>query len=87
MALNELATNAAKYGALAAKGTVQIVCKENDATASIEWRESCETVERIEPSRDGFGLKLLTEVLAPEFEKIEYDLLPEGVRCHIVARL
>jgi two-component sensor histidine kinase len=87
LALNELATNAAKYGALAANGTVQIICKENGATVSIEWRESCETVQRIEPSREGFGLKLLTKVLAPEFEKIEYDLQPEGARCHIVARL
>lgn len=87
LALNELATNAAKYGALAtSEGRVHVDCREDGQVASIEWTEHGTAHRRVEHSREGFGLKLLTKILAPEFEKIEYDLRPEGARCLIVMR-
>jgi len=87
LALHELATNAAKYGALAApEGKVMIDCRSNEETASIEWLESGGP-HVTETSRQGFGLQLLTKVLAPAFSKMEYDLRPEGARCRIEFRL
>lgn len=87
LALHELATNAAKYGALAAReGKVMIDCQSNDETASIEWLESGGPPVT-ETSRQGFGLQLLTKVLAPAFSKMDYELRPQGARCRIEFRL
>jgi PAS domain S-box-containing protein len=87
LALNELATNAAKYGALAtSEGRVRVDCREDGPVASIEWTELGSAYGRVEHSREGFGLKLLTKILAPEFEKIEHELRPEGARCLIEMR-
>jgi PAS domain S-box-containing protein len=87
LALNELATNAAKYGALANRdGKVAIHCDQNDATAFIEWTEYGSAHMPVEAPRHGFGLKLLTKVLAPEFESISYELRLEGAYCLIAIR-
>lgn len=87
LALNELATNAAKYGALATPGgTVQIDCHEDQGTASIAWIEHGST-PRLDGFQEGFGLRLLTRVLATEFQKIEYQLHPQGAHCVIKIRL
>jgi PAS domain S-box-containing protein len=83
LALNELATNAAKYGALAVpEGKVMIDCRDDGASASIEWIE-LGGPRVTETSREGFGLTLITKILAPEFKKIDYDLPREGARCSI----
>jgi len=87
LALNELATNAAKYGALAApNGRVRIDCHEDSELAVIEWTEFATAVPH-DSSRQGFGLKLLTKILAAEFNQIDYELRPEGARCRIEIRV
>ena len=88
MALHELATNAAKYGALSTpKGRVEIrwsVAKAADEPRlSIEWIETGGPQVRA-PTRRGFGSGLIERAVAYELEaEVKRDFRPEGVRCRI----
>jgi PAS domain S-box-containing protein len=84
LAFHELATNAAKYGALSTnKGRVEIFWSAQPAAEPkevlLEWRESGgPPVEA--PSRKGFGTMLIEKVLAYEAEgEAKLDFLPAGV--------
>lgn len=88
MALHELATNAAKYGALSTpKGRVEV----NWSVANTkEWpRLSIEWIEtggpRVKPPvRRGFGTQLIESTVTYELQaSAEQDFRPEGVRCRI----
>ncbi|KQT45299.1 histidine kinase [Aureimonas sp. Leaf454] len=91
LALHELATNAAKYGALSGEeGKVAIRWRiegGDEARLVFEWRESGgPRVE--EPSSRGFGSRLIQQSLALEFGgEVEIDYRPEGVVCRIDAPL
>jgi PAS domain S-box-containing protein len=88
LALHELATNAAKYGALAApEGKVRIDCRHEGETASIEWAELNGSADAADKGGGGFGIKLLTKILAAEFQTIEHQLRPDGAWCRIEVRL
>ena len=72
MTLHELATNAAKYGALSTKeGRVEIAWATRGPTAvpqlRIAWREHHGPTVT-EPARRGFGIRLIEEALAYEAE-------------------
>ena len=61
MALHELATNSAKYGALSVDGgTVSIVldCPETGEEAHVSWREAGGP-EANDPAEEGFGSRLI----------------------------
>jgi PAS domain S-box-containing protein len=77
--VHELATNAAKYGALSnAKGRVRLDWTCADSTLSMSWQE--EDGPRVSaPLRAGFGTKLLA-ALSP---KAEIDYRPDGLHCRI----
>ena len=90
MALHELATNAAKYGALSSPtGRVHIDWRVQDGPGAprleLTWRESGgPTVAP--PARRGFGSRLIERGLAAELSgeaRIEFE--PTGVVCRIVA--
>jgi len=89
LALHELATNAAKYGALSvAEGHVSIAWsfeRNEPASLRLQWRETGgPTVTQ--PSRKGFGSRLIESLLAAELKgevKITYD--PAGVVCVVDA--
>ena len=90
LALHELATNAAKYGALSVdSGLVEIGWRVEGPTPDLvfDWRErGGPTV--VEPTRTGFGSRLLTQGLAVEFggqARLSYE--PKGLTCRIVAPL
>jgi PAS domain S-box-containing protein len=88
LALNELATNAAKYGALSVpQGRVSIDCRQEASTASIEWIESGASHDPDVGFVEGFGIKLLTQILAAEFKTIDYGLGSDGARCRIEIRI
>ena len=87
LALHELATNAAKYGALSApEGHVTIEWSlGGDNRLRLRWQEmGGPTVAP--PSRKGFGSRLIENLLAAELKgdvTISYD--PAGVICEVDA--
>lgn len=88
LALHELATNAAKYGALSTEhGTVAVRWSVECDQLELVWRESAgPPVER--PQRTGFGTRLLERAVASDLGgavAIDYD--PGGVICTISAPL
>jgi PAS domain S-box-containing protein len=87
MAIHELATNSAKFGALSVYGgTVEVVwtvlIDAKRRTLNFDWTESGgPTVTP--PQRKGFGSRLLEFVLPVQVQaKTEIDFRPEGVHVH-----
>nr|WP_276616178.1 CheR family methyltransferase [Rhodobacter sp. SGA-6-6] len=87
LAIHELATNAAKYGALSSdqgRLTVswQVADPETSPRLVISWVE--EGVEVPPPKRRGFGSDLIEKVVPYEFNGTgRLDLGSEGLRCNI----
>jgi PAS domain S-box-containing protein len=87
-ALHELATNAAKYGALSVpEGQVSITWRwlpEADGNSvELDWIESAGPVVEM-PKHRGFGSMVIESNLARELDtKIELAFLAEGVQCKI----
>lgn len=88
LALHELATNAAKYGALGAPlGKVEIAWRLADGQLALDWRESGGPPV-LPPLRRGFGSRLLERGLASELGgRTRLTFAPAGVACEIVAPL
>lgn len=87
MALHELATNAARYGALSAAGGEVVVAarvgSDGNARLRIEWRERGGPPVG-EPTRRGFGTRLIEEALAYETHgHARLGFAAAGVRCDI----
>jgi two-component sensor histidine kinase/CHASE1-domain containing sensor protein len=83
LAVHELATNAAKFGALSQRGGRVSVTWEmlGDGTARLVWQETGGPPVSLDRTR-GFGTDLLEKVVAHEFSRpIEIEFAPEGVRC------
>lgn len=88
LALHELATNAAKYGALSrTEGRVSVEWRVEDGTLHLEWEEAGgPPVEK--PTQTGFGSRLLELLLVHDLGgTIELDYAPAGLRCTITAPL
>jgi PAS domain S-box-containing protein len=88
MALNELCTNAAKYGALSAEGgRIEIDWKVADERLQLRWEEKGgPAVEP--PAERGFGSRLVERQLAHELNgMVQLQFLPSGVVCEIEAPL
>jgi two-component sensor histidine kinase len=86
VALHELATNAAKYGALSNEpGVVEISWTEANGELNFTWRERGGPLV-VPPTRTGFGTLLLTTNLKAAFSGVvELTFEPEGVQCHLRA--
>jgi two-component sensor histidine kinase len=90
LALHELATNAAKYGALSLPdGRVEIswevVAKGDQASLEFEWRETGGPVVAL-PTGNGFGSRLIRRVLAADFGAApELSFARDGVVFHLTA--
>lgn len=86
LALHELSTNAAKYGALSMPGgKVSILWQlVNENLARIEWVES--NGPRVDlPQKRGFGTDLIEKIVAHELRHpVELEFHPEGVRCTLL---
>ncbi len=86
IALHELATNAAKYGALSGEiGMVDVVWSSGDGAFRLSWTESGGPPVKT-PTRSGFGSRLIQRSLAAELggsAVIEYR--PQGVFAEINA--
>ena len=91
LALNELATNAAKYGALSNQvGQIQIAWTVEDREPKrlvFRWREEGGPTPR-KSVKKGFGSRLIQHNLAIEFGgEVTVDLLPTGLQCRLSAPL
>jgi two-component sensor histidine kinase len=86
LAIHELATNAAKYGALSThSGALRIHWTMiSSELARIEWRESGgPPVPKVRPR--GFGTELIEKIVAHELGRpVELRFEPEGVVCVLV---
>jgi two-component sensor histidine kinase len=88
MALHELGTNAAKYGALSVEGgRIGLSWTSDGDRLRLEWRE--QGGPRVEPpARRGFGSRLIERGLEADLggrATLTFD--PAGVRCEIEASL
>jgi two-component sensor histidine kinase len=85
LAMHELATNAAKYGALSSPGgQVRISWQmAGDHLAEVEWRETGGPPVAAERRR-GFGTELIEKIVAHELRQpVVLDFRPEGVVCRM----
>ncbi|MES2300728.1 MAG: CHASE domain-containing protein [Pseudomonadota bacterium] len=85
LAIHELATNAAKYGALSVESGRVLVEWEmaGEELARIEWLERGGPVIDTEQQRKrGFGTELIEKIVAHELRNpVDLRFEPEGVRC------
>jgi PAS domain S-box-containing protein len=83
LALHELATNAAKYGALSTPGgrveCVWSIAPKRDVV--VTWTESGGPAAK-KPSRRGFGMNVIERSIADQLEgKVQFEWRSEGLRC------
>lgn len=92
LALHELATNAAKYGALStSEGLVNISWTirniEGEDRVKLDWKES-DGPRVVAPTRKGFGSKMIERALASYVRgSVNAHYLPEGLHFHLEAPL
>jgi PAS domain S-box-containing protein len=89
MAFHELATNAAKYGALSVKGGRVSVgwSRTPDGAFALEWREDGGPTV-VPPAQAGFGRLLLERALAADLKgSVDMDFRPTGLVCRITLPL
>lgn len=87
MALHELATNAAKYGALSTNEGRLAIWSRLESTATprlhIRWQERGGPPVA-KPMNRGFGVRLIEEALAYQFDgHVQLDFPAEGLQCEI----
>jgi two-component sensor histidine kinase len=93
VATHELATNAAKYGALSANGRVEIIWSteiiEEVPSFRFTWSESGgPQVTEPAASGKGFGTRLIEQMLGNDFAgKVTVSYPPGGVVCELIAPL
>ncbi|MEA2975176.1 MAG: hypothetical protein QOF19_696 [Alphaproteobacteria bacterium] len=85
MAFNELATNAAKYGALSdGKGQVNVSWSIGDhgnpGYLRLKWEETGGPLVR-PPERKGFGSRLIRGLSEDEAGKVQMEFAPAGLIC------
>jgi two-component sensor histidine kinase len=78
MAVHEMGTNAAKYGAWKDHGgSVRIRWSVTGGTLTLDWREMCERmIER--PIRQGFGSRLVQQTIVHELQGTTTTVYHEG---------
>jgi len=81
--MHELATNAAKYGALSTnKGTVEVTWKQRDAQFCIDWREK-DGPAVVPPEKTSFGARMITGLAKQHGGRSELIFEEAGLRATI----
>lgn len=82
--LHELATNAAKYGALSvAEGHVDLTWRQGpDGQLTLHWTEAGGPAVR-KPTRRGFGSRVIEQMIGQLEGEARFDWQPEGLVCEI----
>ncbi|WP_431272313.1 sensor histidine kinase [Dankookia sp. P2] len=87
LAMHELATNAAKYGALSRdRGTVAIDWESGEASLRLRWREQGGPAVA-EPARRGFGHRLVTQSAAQLGGRASFHWPEEGLTVELLLPL
>jgi PAS domain S-box-containing protein len=88
LVVHELATNAAKYGALSGAGAIVIAWREEDGgTVVLDWTERGGPEVAGAPRRRGFGSKLIERVVAGDLGgRAAFDYRPEGLSARLTFR-
>ena len=83
LSLNELCTNAVKYGALSnSVGRIEIALAADEKTVNLIWVEKGGPPVQ-QPKRRGFGMRLI-ERLADQLDgNVRLDYLPAGLMCQL----
>jgi PAS domain S-box-containing protein len=84
LALHELVTNAAKYGALSSiSGRVNLSWELNPGTLVLKWMETGGPPTQA-PSSPGFGTRIITASIEGQLAgRAVFDWRPEGLQCMI----
>jgi len=84
LALHELATNAAKYGALSTEnGRLRLHWWIGKEALELEWTETGGPTTA-PPTSQGFGLTIVRSTIEAQFlGGVTYDWRPEGLRCRL----
>ena len=83
MTLHELATNAAKYGALSATdGHIDVKWSHTDRLLILLWTETGGPPVKT-PTRQGFGGKVIKGMIKQLRGRTRFDWRPEGLVCEI----
>ena len=82
--LHELATNAAKYGALSTpNGQVHLGWShEADGRLRLRWMETGGPVAQ-EPTRKGLGSRIIEQMIVQQKGKVRFDWRNDGLVCEI----
>jgi PAS domain S-box-containing protein len=82
LALHELATNAAKYGALSsASGKLSLSWEMQADALTLHWQETAGP-ETVKPTTTGFGTQIITGSIEKQLGgKTKFEWLPSGLRC------
>jgi two-component system, chemotaxis family, CheB/CheR fusion protein len=92
MAIHELASNAAKYGALSKPtGAISVtwhIENKDDGVLNFSWIETGGPPISKPPSRRGFGTTLIERALSHEFDAtVEREFSSSGLKCSIAMPL
>jgi two-component sensor histidine kinase len=81
LVVHELATNAAKYGALNVdEGRVDVNWQQRDGTLVLRWVERGGPPIEAPPATKGFGSKLTQTTIVRQFGgTLDYEWLPKGL--------
>ncbi len=87
IAIHELTTNAAKYGALSsAKGFIKVAWSQSAGELIIHWIESGGPTV-VTPSRRGFGTNIIERMIQDKLNgTVKYDWRDTGLFCTLVLR-
>jgi two-component sensor histidine kinase/CheY-like chemotaxis protein len=82
LALHELATNSAKYGALSSpEGRLDVAWQSDGALLNLQWSETGGPPVR-PPTEQGFGTKIINATIKHQMGgDVALDWRPEGLRC------
>jgi PAS domain S-box-containing protein len=85
---HELATNAAKYGALSVgAGRVAVVWNSaEDARVALHWTETGGPPVVV-PTREGFGTRVVSTMIQQVKGELQFDWRPEGLACKVIIPL
>jgi two-component sensor histidine kinase len=85
LALHELTTNAAKYGALSSlEGSLELVWSALPEGLELKWRETAGPPVQV-PARQGFGTRsVITSVETQLGGQASFDWRPEGLYCRLL---